>query len=257
MVGQGVHFLEAAGPAGMRIYAIGDVHGRLDLLEEMHARIEAELAEDPPLDWRVIHLGDYVDRGPDSKGVLDRLIEATSRDQRMIALAGNHDTGFLDFLAYPTPDGLFANNGGENTALSYGVSLDFDEPGELARGHALLKRAVPESHIAFLRNLATSVAFGDFFFCHAGIRPGVPLERQDPRDLLWIRGEFLNYPGLYTKVIVHGHTPHAEPEVLANRVNVDTVACRSGVLTALVIDGADKRLLSVSDKDQWLSATTP
>ena len=209
-------------------------------------------------DWRIIHLGDYVDRGPDSKGVLDMLIDATSRDERMIALAGNHDTGFLDFLAYPDSGRAVRQQWRRETALSYGVSLDFDDPGELARGHALLKRAVPQSHIALPaepRLLRSS--FGDFFFCHAGIRPGVPLERQDPRDLLWIRGEFLNYPGLHPKVIVHGHTPHAEPEVMANRVNVDTFACRSGVLTALVIDGADKRLLSVSDRDQWLSATTP
>lgn len=250
LANQGIHFLEAAGPAGMRIYAVGDVHGRLDLLEGMHARIEAELAEDPPDDWRIIHLGDYVDRGPDSRGVLDMLIDATRRDERVVTLAGNHDQGFLDFLAYPSPDGLFANNGGEMTALSYGVTLDFDDPVELASGHAKLRRAVPQSHIGFLNGLGYSASFGDFFFCHAGIRPGVPLEEQNPRDLLWIRGEFLNYPGLHPKVIVHGHTPHGEPQVMANRVDVDTFACRSGVLTALVIDGAQKQILSISDRGQ-------
>jgi serine/threonine protein phosphatase 1 len=245
---QGIHFLDAAGPTGMRIYAIGDVHGRLDLLLGMHARIEMELAEDPPDDWRVIHLGDYVDRGPDAKGVLDTLIAATGRDERVIALAGNHDHGFLDFLAFGSPEGLFANNGGETTALSYGVALDFGDPVSLATGHARLQRAVPQSHISFLNGLGYSVSFGDFFFCHAGIRPGIPLESQNPRDLLWIRNEFLDYPGLHPKVIVHGHTPHAGPEVMANRVDVDTFACGSGVLTALVIQGERKQILSISDR---------
>jgi serine/threonine protein phosphatase 1 len=233
----------------MRIYAIGDIHGRLDLLQRMHACIEAELEADRPDDWRVIHLGDYVDRGPDSSGVLDRLLDVTRRDERMIALAGNHDHGFLDFLAYPTSSGLFAKNGGDMTALSYGMALDFDHPAALASSGAALRRAVPESHVGFVTGLGYSRSFGDFFFCHAGIRPGIPLERQNPRDLIWIREEFLYYPHLHPKLIVHGHTPHPEPEVLANRVDVDTQAYRSGVLTALVIDGLDKRILSVSDRD--------
>ncbi|WP_245444887.1 metallophosphoesterase [Pseudaminobacter soli (ex Li et al. 2025)] len=244
-----MHFLEASGPDGIRIYAIGDVHGRLDLLERMHARINSELVAEQPDDWRVIHLGDYVDRGPASRGVLDTLLDATRRDERMIALAGNHDHGFLDFLAHPTPTGLFANNGGDMTALSYGVMLDFGGPAALASSAAALRRAVPESHVGFLNGLGYWASFGDFYFCHAGIRPGVPLERQNPRDLTWIRDEFLHYAYPHPKVIVHGHTPHPEPEVLANRVNVDTQAHRSGVLTALVIDGLDKRILSVSDKD--------
>lgn len=245
---KGVHFLDASGPDGMRIYAIGDVHGRLDLLQRMHARIRAELEREPVPDWRIIHVGDYTDRGPDSKGVLDLLAQAVRSDKRMIALAGNHDLGFLDFLANPSPNGLFAHNGGEQTALSYGVKLDFGSLAALAAGHAELCRAVPPDHIAFLNGLGLSATFGDFFFCHAGIRPGVPLENQRRHDLIWIRDEFLGYAGLHPKVIVHGHTPSPEPEVMPNRVNIDTHACRSGVLTALVIDGKEKRIVSVQEE---------
>ncbi|MCX8571865.1 metallophosphoesterase family protein [Aminobacter sp. MET-1] len=242
----GVHFLDARGPEGMRIYAIGDTHGHLELLAEMHARIAQEIIRDRPADWRIIHLGDLVDRGPDSRGVIEFLIAATARDSRNIVLTGNHDVGFLDFLANPDPEGLFARFGGVETASSYGVSLGLDNVTSLQASHAQLVRSVPESHVRFLRGLPYSASFGDFFFCHAGVRPEVPLERQDPQDLIWIRKEFLNYPGLHPKVVIHGHTPQAEPEVMANRVNVDTGVYYSGALSAFVIDGADKRLISVA-----------
>lgn len=250
MAEPGIHFLEASGPDGMRIYAIGDVHGRFDLLEKMHARIAAELAADRPDDWRIIHLGDYVDRGPDSAGVIEFVSTRTRDDPRMLAIAGNHEMKFLAFLANPEQWRQFADFGGEETVQSYGVGIDFTTASGLREGHAALKRAVPPSHMSFLNGLAYSIGFGDFFFCHAGIRPGVPLDEQDTHDLTWIRSEFLDYPHLHPKVIVHGHTPHDEPEVMANRVNVDTLAYRSGVLTALVIDGTDKRFLSVSDSDR-------
>lgn len=241
----GVTFEDAKGPDGIRIYAIGDVHGRLDLLTAMHEMLAERLTLVGDADWLIIHLGDYVDRGPNSKGVLDFLIERQKADARIVTLAGNHDVGFLDFLTLPDRNGLFANWGGDTTARSYGVDIDFDDPMRLASGHAALARAVPERHRRFLEGLAFSATFGDFFFCHAGIRPGVPLDRQSTDDLIWIRDRFLDYPGLHPKVIVHGHTPHSDPEVLMNRVNVDTLAYRSGVLTALEIDGDQKRLLSV------------
>ncbi len=241
----GVHYLDARGPDGIRIYAIGDIHGHLDLLRDMHARIAEEIARDKPADWRIVHLGDLVDRGPDSAGVIAFLIAAVARDRRNIVLAGNHDVGFLDFLAQPDPDSLFARHGGRETALSYGIDLRMEDADSLSHSHCELAAAVPDSHLSFLRALPRSASFGDFFFCHAGIRPGVALDRQDSEDLIWIRNEFLRYPGLHPKVIVHGHTPQAEPEVLANRVNVDTGVFHSGVLTALAVDGAEKRLMSV------------
>ena len=240
----GIHFLDARAPDRMRLYAIGDVHGRLDLLERMHERIAGEIARDRPADWRIVHLGDYVDRGPQSRGVIDFLIAACARDQRMIALAGNHDMGFLEFLEEADGGGLFARYGGKETAKSYGVDAQFHSPNALRLTWAELRCEVPGKHRAFMLNLRFSIGFGDFFFCHAGIRPGVPLNRQDPDHLIWIRDEFLDYAGLHPKVIVHGHTMTDAPEVLANRVNVDTGAWRSGVLTALVIDGAEKRLIT-------------
>lgn len=246
MIDQGIHFLDARGPDGVRVYAIGDVHGRLDLLRRMHEAIARDRDSHPASDWRIIHLGDYVDRGPDSRGVADFLIAACKADDRMLAIAGNHDIGFLEFLARPSAEGLFAHNGGRETALSYGVDIDFWSAEALREGHAALLDAVPDSHFGFYRGLGRHLSFGDFYFCHAGIKPGIPLEDQDEDDLIWIRWDFLNYAGLHPKVIVHGHTPEADVEVMANRVNVDTGAWKTGRLSALVIDGTEKQILAVA-----------
>ena len=250
----GIDYREARGPEGMRLYAIGDVHGRHDLLADMHRLIESELEHEPHPDWRIIHLGDYVDRGPDSRSVIDFLIEARKRDRRNLTLAGNHDLGMVSFLDKPDPDGLFMRYGGIQTAASYGVRLSaggswFGKSEEVfSHGHAALVEAVPLAHVDFLRLLPFSVSFGDFFFCHAGIRPGVPLESQSPQDLVWIRDVFHDHAGLYPKVIVHGHTPVPDAEVTANRVNVDTLAWQSGKLSALAVDGIEKRILTVQGK---------
>ena len=254
MTETGIHYLDARGPDGMRLYAIGDVHGRLDLLTAMHRRIESELEyRAASSDWRIIHLGDYVDRGPDSRNVIDFLIEAKKRDPRNIMLAGNHDIGMLEFLANGEPDGLFMNYGGVQTAQSYGVDLTRDahwhgKTEAVRRGHAALVKAVPRSHVDFLQSLTFSVTFGDFFFCHAGIRPGVPLDHQNQQDLIWIRDAFHDHSGLFSKVIVHGHTPVPEAEVRANRVNVDTLAWKSGALSALAVNGDDKQIVTVQGK---------
>lgn len=241
----GIHFKDARAPDGLRIYAIGDVHGRLDLLVRMHEAIAAHLEDHAVEDWRIIHLGDHVDRGPDSAGVLDFLIAAQARDPRILSLAGNHDIAFLDFLADPQPNGLFANYGGRETAHSYGVAMDFGDPVIFRAQSEALRRAVPEAHRSFIEGLRFSASFGDFFFCHAGIQPEVPLDMQQPADLIWIRQKFLKYEGLHPKVIVHGHTPSPEPEVRANRVNIDTGAFASGTLTALVIEGSDKQIMQM------------
>ncbi len=241
----GIHFDDARGPDDIRIYAIGDVHGRLDLLEKMHAHILGEIARDKPADWRMIHLGDYVDRGPDSRGVIELLMDACKRDSRIVALIGNHDLGFMEFLARPEMDSLFMQYGGVETAASYGVTFGPPLHRDLNRFHAELKRVVPAEHVRFIMSRPLSAAFGDFFFCHAGIRPRVPLDRQQLDDLIWIRNEFLRFSGLHPKVIVHGHTITRQPDLLANRVNIDTGAFQSGRLTAIAIDGAQKRLVSV------------
>ena len=197
-------------------------------------------------DWRIIHLGDYTDRGPASRSVLDLLVERTGADPRIIALRGNHDEVFLGFLTGDGPADVFVRFGGDETTRSYGVEADFSSAAGIEDTRRRLAAAVPAAHLAFLRALPYSVSFGDFFFCHAGIRPGVPLDEQDPETLTWIRDEFLLWPGLHPKVVVHGHTPVPEPEVLANRVDIDTMAFRTGRLTALVVDGREKRLLAAS-----------
>jgi serine/threonine protein phosphatase 1 len=262
----GMHFRDASAPDGMLLYAIGDVHGRLDLLAAMHRAIAADISRDRPADWRVVHLGDYVDRGPDAKGVIDFLIAARQRDKRNLMLAGNHDIGFLDFLDYPDPVGLFMLNGGVETAKSYGVDLSQENRSLFGRarrtletGHAELVQAVPQSHVGFLQSLAASASYGDFFFCHAGIRPGIALEKQDRNDLLWIRDVFLDHLGLYPKVIVHGHTPSRQAEKRAIRINGDRRAYASGRLTALVVDGAAKTILTVMEDGsvQRSEAVTP
>lgn len=235
-----IDFKHARGPDKLRVYAIGDVHGRLDLLQAMHRRILAENEKSPPFDWVIVHLGDYVDRGFQSRGVLDLLVNLQKKTHRMLALAGNHDIGLLEFLNTGDAYGLFALNGGRQTALSYGININFYDPDSVAAGRKALAAAIPPSHIEFLRGLRRSMVFGDFFFCHAGIRPGVDLDRQDPEDLIWIRWEFLENPHLHPKVIVHGHTPVSDVEVRPNRVNLDTGAYASGRLSAIAID-ADRK----------------
>lgn len=241
MTSAGVHFTDAAAPDGMRLYAIGDVHGRADLLKRIHDRIDLELARDRPDDWRVIHLGDYVDRGSDSRGVIEFLIERIDADERHVALMGNHDERFALFLDDVSEWANFMNFGGRETALSYGV--DLDAHAHRSAAHEALRAAMPESHHGFLKGLPYWVAHGDFFFCHAGIRPGIPLDAQKSEDLVWIRKEFHRHEGLHPKVIVHGHTPVGAPEVLPNRVNLDTLAYDSGLLTAMVFEGVEKRLI--------------
>ena len=253
----GIHLRDARGPQGARLYAVGDVHGRLDLLTAMHRAIAAEIAREGPADWRIVHLGDYIDRGPDSSGVLDFVIAARTQDPRNIVLPGNHEAGLLDFLSDPREDSLFVRFGGVQTAQSYGV--DLLGGGTIGEGRRALLEAIPRAHVETLLDLPFSVEFGDFFFCHAGIRPGVPLSRQTPHDLIWIRDEFLGHAGLHPKVIVHGHTPQAEPEILPNRIDVDTLAWKSGRLTALVVDGAQKHVLQVCEDGsvQRREAVTP
>ena len=169
-------------------------------------------------------------------------------------LAGNHDIGFLDFLRTPDPEGLFMRFGGVQTALSYGVSLTadaswFGKMETMRRGTSGPGRGDAARPCRLPALAAVFADLGDFFFCHAGIRPGIALDKQNPQDLIWIRDVFHNHPGLFPKIVVHGHTPVPEAEVMANRVNVDTLAWQSGMLTALVVDGADKRILTMAMKE--------
>jgi Calcineurin-like phosphoesterase len=227
-----------------RLYAIGDIHGRLDLLDRVIAAIHRDVAEQGPAVLTVT-LGDYIDRGPNSHGVLDRLID-NPFPTPYIALKGNHEAILMEFLADPAVGIHWAGLGGIETLHSYGVLVRRLMAGKACMEAAdRLRAALPPAHMHFLRSLKTSLVCGKYFLCHAGVRPSVPLDRQSEEDLLWIRDEFLNSPMDFGKIVVHGHTPAPEPEVRPNRINIDTGAFASGRLTCVALDGAGHRFLKV------------
>jgi serine/threonine protein phosphatase 1 len=227
-----------------RAYAIGDIHGRLDLLERAIAAIRRDVEAQGP-GALTVTLGDYIDRGPASRGVLDRLA-ANPFPTSYVALKGNHEALLEAFLADPTVGEHWRRLGGLETLYSYGgpvgdllAGKNYEEAAER------LQFALPAEHMKFLRSLKTSLRHGKYFFCHAGVRPGIPLEYQNDDDLLWIRDEFLSSKIDFGKIIVHGHTPTVEPEVLPNRINIDTGAFATGQLTCVALDEDGHRFLRV------------
>ena len=227
-----------------RIYVIGDIHGRSDLLDQMVEAIKRDLDKNPAADGLTVTLGDYVDRGPDSRGVLDRLAR-NPFPTKYIALKGNHEELFEAFLNDPSVASQWRRLGGLETLHSYGVSVTAVMVGKgFEEASRALQKAVPEEHLRFLATLKLSMSVGEYFLCHAGVRPGIPLERQRAEDLLWIRDEFLNSRTSFGKVVVHGHTPVASPEVLPTRINIDTGAFATGRLTCLVLEPGRRRFLS-------------
>ncbi len=227
-----------------RIYAIGDIHGRLDLLDRAIAAIERDMKEHAGAALTVT-LGDYVDRGSASCGVLERL-SVNPFPTPYVALKGNHETFMAAFLADPTLGPQWHDFGGLETLYSYGVPVgrfmlgrNYDDA---ARA---LQDALPAAHVGFLQSLKSSHSQDNYFLCHAGVRPGVPLESQDEHDLLWIRDEFLASDVDFGKVVIHGHTPVERPEVKANRINIDTGAFVTGQLTCVALDEDGHRFLKV------------
>lgn len=234
---------EARIPDGVRVYAIGDIHGRADLFASLLDRIAADAA-DANVAVRLVCLGDFIDRGEQSREVIDRL--ASGRlPWPFDCLRGNHEAMALACIdGMPGWTGWLAN-GGVETLFSYGLDVrDLRGARALDAVPARFLDALPSTHLAFLRGLSPSLSLGDYFFCHAGVRPGVPLERQSVDDLLWIRQDFLASPLFHGKRIVHGHTPVFAPEVLPNRINVDTGAFLTNRLSCAVLEGSDVRILS-------------
>ncbi|MEX0644907.1 MAG: metallophosphoesterase family protein, partial [Parvularculaceae bacterium] len=231
----------ATTPEGLRLYAIGDIHGCADHLDSLLDKIAAEERASGPA--QLIFLGDYVDRGPDSRGVIDRLLEIRRSRPQTIFLKGNHEAVFLDFLADPYEARDWLDWGGADTLASYGVEGAARAPDDLADE---MKSRLPADHLGFLEGLELMRAFGDYLFVHAGVRPGVPLAKQEERDLLWIRGEFHNAPPELRpdKIVVHGHHPMRKPLDAGWRIAVDTGACFGGKLTAVVLEGVSRRFLS-------------
>ncbi len=232
-------------PEGELVYAVGDIHGRADLLETLLRLIEDDARMAAASARRLIFLGDYIDRGPDSRGVVETLIARLPQGFAAHVLKGNHEVLLLDFLDDPaTLDGWLLNDG-ETTMASYGVDV-----GGLSRARArpaewrdAFLAALPPAHMRFFRDLALSVTRGDYFFVHAGVRPGVPLAAQTEDELVWIRRPFLDWSEPFEKFVVHGHTPGHEPVTRPNRICVDTGACFTGRLTALRLEGDTRRFL--------------
>ncbi len=238
-----VDSVPARTPAQTRIYAIGDIHGRLDLLDELLHNI-AHDATSAPKRRVLVTLGDLIDRGADSPGVVERLMNLRTEppfdDFELHFLKGNHEQLLEQFLAGDDNPSNWLQNGGMETLLSYGV-----ETGTNPRTmHATAHERIPQNHLNFIGGLALSHREGDYLFAHAGIRPGIALERQAADDLMWIRGTFLESNADFGCVVVHGHTPLPIPEVRANRIGIDTKAWMSGTLTCVVLEDVSLRFLS-------------
>jgi serine/threonine protein phosphatase 1 len=222
-------------PDGELVYAIGDVHGRSDLLTRLLAMVEQDSARHEAAKKILIFLGDYVDRGPDSRGVIGTLLHGLPEGFSTHFLKGNHEQLLLDFLQDPQRLDHWYLNGGKATLKSYGVDVGLYQNNgstpEVWRDAFMEK--LPPSHLAFLHRLSLQQVVGDYFFVHAGVRPGVPLCAQDVHDLLWIRRKFLESSEPFGKVVVHGHTPVSDPVVRPNQIGIDTGAAFTGRLTAL------------------------
>lgn len=237
--------MEATVPDGQVVYAIGDIHGRSDLLTELLALIENDAAGAGPAANTLIFLGDYVDRGPDSRGVIELLSTNLPPGLATHFLKGNHEQFLLDFLDDPSWLDGWLRNGGEQTWRSYGVDIDGlqDRRAPPAAWREAFLEALPAAHLRFLTTLELKCVVGDYVFVHAGLRPGVPLDRQVPDDLLWIRYEFLDSEESFGKIVVHGHTPERTPVVRPNRIGIDTGAVFSGSLTALRLENGTRTFL--------------
>jgi serine/threonine protein phosphatase 1 len=240
-----------SGPRGKRAYAVGDIHGCLDLLERLLEHIESDIADNPRVTSSIVFLGDIVDRGPHSAEVVERLRTYSNPRASTHFIMGNHEEVMLRVI-----DGekdvlsSWLRFGGAETLKSYGVN-----PREIVKMSdeeraATLKNAIPRSHREFLSTFADSISFGDYVFVHAGIRPGVDLAEQSQSDLRWIRDPFLEDPTDHGFVVVHGHTITNSVDVTPNRIGIDTGAFCTGVLTALAIEGSQRWLLQTSDAER-------
>ncbi len=236
---------QASTPENTRIYVIGDIHGRYDLLMKLQEKINQNIQESDSISTiKQVFLGDYIDRGEQSREVIDFFLQENETGIETVYLKGNHEATLLKFLCDPSILSSWQNFGGLETLHSYGVHLScLRESGgfEIARQQFL--ELLPKEHLDFYYSLQKSCILGDYFFCHAGVKPGVPLEDQKEEDLIWIREEFLDSSSDYGKVIVHGHTPVNQPEIWKNRINIDTGAYLSNILTCLVLEGGSKKCL--------------
>lgn len=236
-----------ASTGGRLVYAVGDVHGRFDVLGPLLRGIAQDaLATQPAERPLLVFLGDYVDRGPESRQVVDRILQMQADGEfEIAALKGNHEEALLQFLDEPGFASTWMEHGGAATLASYGVqpAASRTDAAAWVAVRDEFEGALPDAHRRFYQGLELVRVVGDYAFVHAGVRPGVALGAQSERDLLWIRHEFLNDRGPFDKVIVHGHTPTEEPQMMRHRLGLDTGAYATGVLTAVRLYGEDQRLM--------------
>lgn len=237
----------AAVPAGVRVYAVGDIHGRADLLRKLLGLIEADNAQQPPAEVWLIFLGDYVDRGPASRDVIDILMQDPPFADKVVRLRGNHEDAMLAFLDDPARGRIWLDWGGMATLMSYGVRVPPDMAPDKRFDHMSkrLRDLLPPEHKDFIEGMPFEHTMGDYLFVHAGVNPQVPLDRQDPFDLTTIRSPFLEWGKPLGKMVVHGHTISTDgPVMLPWRIGIDTGAYATGRLTALVLEGEDRRVVT-------------
>jgi len=232
-------------PEGIRVYAVGDIHGRADLLKRLHRRIIADAGRMPNLRNIVVYLGDYVDRGIEIREVLDTLVNGLPDNFHPVYLRGNHEETLLAFLEDSSMLDFWLAIGGQATLMNYRVAVSgngFSENRAMEVRKALIDK-LPDKHLTFLNRLENSFAIGDYFFAHAGVRPGVALSQQKPEDLLWIRDPFMSSTDHFGARIVHGHSIVRSPEILPNRIGLDTGAYATGILSCAVLEEDRVRLL--------------
>jgi len=232
-------------PHGLRIYAIGDIHGQFSLLDRLQEMIRKDVRDDPAIRHVIIYLGDYVDRGPKSSDVIDRLCMPSDQGIETIYLKGNHEEFLINFLEDASTGDAWLLNGGGDTLASYGVPEKLYQSTKTYHdARDALRHRMPAKHRDFLNNLALSHRIGSLFFAHAGVNPDVPLDQQRSKDLMWIRHKFINSTKDIGAYVIHGHTPRPEPEVTPFRINVDTHAWHTGHLTAVVLESGKFRFLN-------------
>jgi serine/threonine protein phosphatase 1 len=234
-------------PDGMRLYVFGDVHGRFDLVQRLRDAILRDRAEAAPAKVKVIGLGDFIDRGPDSRGVIEAFTTGFF-DCEAAFIRGNHEQMLLDFLDDADAAPVWLHNGAVETLRSYGVDLSDTPPrtpAEFERLRTEFRDRLPPSHAAFLGDLPLSLVVGGYFFVHAGARPGVPLLQQKSSDLLWIRQGFVDRDHEFEKIVVHGHTPVDRPYLGKYRINLDTGAYMTNRLSCLVLETRERRILEI------------
>lgn len=231
-------------PPGIRIYAVGDIHGRLDLFNAILGKIAADDKARKPASTHLILLGDLVDRGPDSRGVVERVMELADSGGQLHLIGGNHEELMIrTWEGDKRSAGLFNRVGGRETMLSYGVDELEYESADLAELTQLAATYVPKAHIDFLRSFDDHIELGDYLFVHAGLRPGYSLEEQERSDKRWIRREFTDFEGDFGHMVIHGHTIVEQIDERPNRIGLDTGAFASGRLSAIGIEGSERWFL--------------